>query len=263
MNDKKNLISLNNDAELINKNLIGIYRYFDIQKTQIAGANYYLLNTGYNYFLLNMIVLPNSVSSEAINEMEQVFKSQNLPFAWWVEEKNLSKHMINHFESRDYNYIDDVSGMIFELNSYQEKSFDIGDIVIKPINSLEEFKKWIDVLIICFGDEEINSLYINKLSEFLGNDNIFIPLAAYDDNKIVATSSIIFADNIAGFCNDATLPEYRNRRIASSLYHARFKILKKMQVPKVVIHTSSMTTSLAQKLGFQKVVNYKIYSQTV
>ncbi|ARD86994.1 acetyltransferase [Rickettsia bellii] len=57
------------------------------------------------------------------------------------------------------------------------------------------------------------------------------------------------------------MPEYRNRGISSSLYKARFKILKEMGVDKAVIQTSPMSTNLAQKLGFKKYTNYKIYCQ--
>ncbi|MEY4505399.1 MAG: hypothetical protein RL154_1700 [Pseudomonadota bacterium] len=261
MINKENLISSSNDSDLIDKNLIGIYQYFGIQKTQILGVNYYLLNTGCNHPLWNMILLPDSVNAEAIAEMEQVFKSQKLPFAWWVDEKNLSSDMQQHFQNGEYTDFGDVPGMVHELKDYQEKAWDIGDIVIKPVTKMEEFKKWLDVLIACFGNDEINSLYINKLMKFLGRNDIFIPLAAYNANKIVATSSIIFADGIAGFCNDATMPDYRNRGICSNLYNARFKILKKMGAEKAVIQTSPTATSLAQKLGFKKCKNYKIYSQ--
>ncbi|BBJ31374.1 hypothetical protein RAS_04830 [Rickettsia asiatica] len=134
---------------------------------------------------------------------------------------------------------------------------------IRIITGIEEYKEWIRVLIRSFGfSDDVYNIYFDNLSKFIGDNKVFIPLTAYEENKIVATASIIFANGIAGFYHDSTMPEYRNRGLASDLYIARSKILKEMGIDKVIIQTSPMATSLAEKLGFKKYTNYKIYCQS-
>ncbi|WP_355456700.1 GNAT family N-acetyltransferase [Rickettsia helvetica] len=134
---------------------------------------------------------------------------------------------------------------------------------IRIITGIEEYKEWIRVLIRSFGfSDDVYNIYFDNLSKFIGDNKVFVPLTAYEENKIVATASIIFANGIAGFYHDSTMPEYRNRGLASDLYIARFKILKEMGIDKVIIQTSPMATSLAEKLGFKKYTNYKIYCQS-
>ncbi|WP_341790992.1 acetyltransferase [Rickettsia endosymbiont of Gonocerus acuteangulatus] len=167
--------------------------------------------------------------------------------------------MLKHFEIGNYTNFSDVSGMVCELRNYYEQ---LDNQDIRVITEIKEFKKWIQALAQSFGfSDDVCDIYFNKLLKYIGDNKIFIPLAAYDRDKIIATDSIIFANNIAGFYNGSTLLEYRSRGISSSLYKSRFNILREIGVDKAVIQTSPMANGLAQKLGFKKYTNYKIYCQ--
>lgn len=251
---------MSNNADLVNQSLIGTFRYFGLQERQIDGINYYLIHTGCNHPLWNMIVLPDKVNVAQMDRMEEGFKLKSLPFAWWVDENNLSSEMLERFQNGKYADFGDVPGMVYELKDYHEQIIDNKNI--KIITEIEEYTKWVQVLAQGFGfSDDVCNIYIDKLSKFIGDNKIFIPLAVYEENKIVATASITFANGIAGFYNGSTMPEYRNRGLASNLYKARFNILKEMGIDKAIIQTSPMATSLAKKLGFKKYTNYKIYCQ--
>ncbi|NRB11471.1 MAG: GNAT family N-acetyltransferase [Rickettsiaceae bacterium] len=88
----------------------------------------------------------------------------------------------------------------------------------------------------------------------------FIAVGAYYNGQLVATASIVIDDDgIAGFYNDSTLEQYRNKGIATKLYHYRLKLIKNMGIKQAIVQTSPMATSLAKKVGFTQVTNYKIY----
>ncbi|QQV75195.1 hypothetical protein H6P87_00743 [Rickettsia tillamookensis] len=251
---------MSNNTDLVDQSLIGTFGYFGLQKMQMDKVNYYLIHTGCNHPLWNMIVLPDKVNVSQMDKMEEVFKLNALPFAWWVDEKNLSSEMLERFQKGKYTDFSDA-GMVCELKDYHEQNIDNKNIRI--ITEMEEYKEWVKVLAQGFGfSDDVCDVYIDKLSKFIGDNKVFIPLAAYEENKIVATASITFANGIAGFYHDSTMPEYRNRGLASDLHRARFKILKEMGVDKAIIQTSPMATSLAEKLGFKKYTNYKIYCQS-
>lgn len=250
------------DAKLVDKNLVGMFQYFGMQKTNIDGISYYLLNTKCKNALWNMICLPDAADILTINNMESTFKLQNVPFSWWIDKNKVSDNMISHFENSGYICFGDVPGMIIDLTNYQDKPTNINrDIHIKPITSIKDFVDWTKVLAKCFEfSDDVCDLYVDKLSSFLGKNNVFIPLAAYNGTKIVSTASIVFVDGVAGFYNDATLPEYRSRGIATTLYQVRAKMLKDLGIQKAVIQTSPMATTIAKRFGFTVVTNYKIYS---
>jgi hypothetical protein len=256
-----NDIALLEDTGLVDQNLIGMYKYFGIKKIKVQSANYYLLNTRCRDALWNMICLPDKLDYGVISNIENVFKKQKVPFSWWVDEKKISNDMRNLFQNKEYADFGCVPGMILNLADYPSKSVpSIGNIYIKPITNIKEYDCWIQVLAECFGfSNDVCNLYMDKLSSTLGKDNTFIPFGAYDGEKIVATASIIFVDGIAGFYNDSTLPQYRNSGIATTLYHTRAKMLKKLGVQKAVIQTSPMATNIARQFGFRIVTNYKIY----
>ncbi len=252
---------MSNNADLVDQSLIGTFRYFGLQEMQIDKVNYYLIHTGCNHPVWNMIVLPDKVNVAQMDRMEEGFKLKGLPFAWWVDKNNLSSEMLERFQNGKYADFGDVPGMVYELKDYHEQIIDNKNI--KIITEIEEYTKWVQVLAQGFGfSDDVYDVYFDKLSKFIGDNKVFIPLAAYEENKIVATASITFANGIAGFYHDSTMPEYRNRGLASNLYRARFNILKEMGIDKAVVQTSPMATSLAEKLGFKKYTNYKIYCQS-
>lgn len=103
---------MSNNTDLVDQSLIGTFRYFGLQEMQIDKANYYLIHTGCNHPLWNMIVLPDKVNTAQMDKMEEIFKLKNLPFAWWVDENNLSSEMLEHFQNGKYNDFGDVPGMV-------------------------------------------------------------------------------------------------------------------------------------------------------
>ncbi|GFY55685.1 acetyltransferase family protein [Trichonephila inaurata madagascariensis] len=136
--------------------------------------------------------------------MEEIFKLKSLPFVWWFEEDNLSSEMLERFQNGKYVDFGDVPGMAYNLKDYHEQTIDSKNI--KIITEIEEYKKWVQVLAQGFGfSDDVFDIYINKLSKFIRYNKTFIPLAAYEENKMVATASIVFANGIAGFYNGSTM----------------------------------------------------------
>ncbi|WP_341790991.1 hypothetical protein [Rickettsia endosymbiont of Gonocerus acuteangulatus] len=70
------------NAKLIDQSLIGTCQYFGLQEKQIDKAKYYLIHTGCNHPLWNMVVLPEQVTTDQMDQMEEIFRKQKLPFAW-------------------------------------------------------------------------------------------------------------------------------------------------------------------------------------
>lgn len=151
------------DVQLVDKNLIGMYRHFDIKNIKIGGTNYYLLNNKCESPLWNMICLTEAVSYPDIEEMESIFKAQNAPFTWWVDTRNISADMAKHFQKSEYIFFGDITGMVFNLEDYQSgTNKNPSTINIRKINDKKDFIKWAEVLSECFEFTEDVSKYIAK-----------------------------------------------------------------------------------------------------
>ncbi|MGX6960940.1 MAG: GNAT family N-acetyltransferase [Rickettsia endosymbiont of Pentastiridius leporinus] len=258
-----NSVDLMGDVELVDQHFIGMFEYFGLQKIEIDGTHYNLLNTGLNTPAWNGILLPNILDINQAHKIEEVFKEKNLPFTWVLNKKTLSPEILKYFQGNNYTHSGDLQGMVYELKNHHEQNIDINNKNIKVITEVEEFKEWLRVLLLSEtykSEEDVYNLFLEKLSKFIGTNNVFIPLAAYDNDKIIATISIFFANDIAGFCYTTTLPEYRKQGIAASLYEASFKILKEMGINKTVIKATPMATHLAESIGFKKCASYIGYT---
>lgn len=249
------------DSSIINKNLIKFYGLFGMTHISSTNNNYYYLNTGVQAALFNLICLPEIGDISAITQINKPFLEQNIPFGWWIEENKLTDEILNIFKPAQYKFLGDVPGMVLNLDSYEAPlETKLPNIEIKQIKDLDSFRKWSSVLAKSFDfDKDTEELYVETLPRYIKTGD-FIAIGAYYNDELVATASIFIDDDrIAGFYNASTLEQYRNKGIATMLHHYRLKTVKNMGIKQVIVQTSPMATSLAKKVGFKQVTNYKIY----
>jgi acetyltransferase (GNAT) family protein len=246
-------------ASLVNQNLITWLSFFNIEQISDLKNAYYRLNSGVPDALFNSIMLAKISDPTSITSITDFFKNKNLPYSWWMDEKDITQPLYNHFESEKYTFFGDVPGMFFDIAQYQIPNTK-QTAEIRKITDRETFKEWVHVVGQVFSlSPEAEQLYIDKLSPFLGQDDIFLAFGAYKDNKIVATSSIVTSNGIGGFYNMATLSDYRQQGYCHAMHHARLTHLKQNGIKTAVIQTSPMATNIALNIGFKPVINYKIY----
>jgi GNAT superfamily N-acetyltransferase len=255
METNKTTLFTKTDAELVSDNQIDLYRLFGIEEDKDC----YILKTGTDTPLLNLIILTQAVEATRINELNKIYLDEKINFGWWIDESKVTNNFLTNFQNDQYSLLVNVPGMVFDIDRYEPTEYN-KPADIRIIDTLNDFKEWLDVVGQVFSrlDQSSINLFMSKLSPLLGS-NIFIPIGAYIDGKLVATASIYIENSVGGFNYDATLEEYRGKGINSSLYKFRFDLLKKMGVKKAIVLNSPISSSLSKKAGFKPVANYKLF----
>ena len=254
--DTEDYMNHEDPSYAVSKSLVEFFGLLGMKKLHLSnGDSFYHLDTGLPDPLFNLICLPTISNIESIAEANKLFSNRNEPFCWLLQEEQVKKEILQHFQNDQYKFLGSFSGMELELANYQNSTTSqIPSIEIKQITSKKDFKEWAIIVAKVFG---LSREFEDTIIEILSPDVIVV--AAYSNGKMVATACAFVSDNIAGFYNGATLEEFRNKGISSALYHFRLSILKKMGIKKAVIQTSPMSKSIAQKVGFKPVTNYSFY----
>jgi hypothetical protein len=259
----KNQRDLLFEQSLVNANLIEMFTLFGLKKTEVCGKKYDLLQTGCLDSFFNIVCLPAITDLDEIENINRVFIGQKLPFCWLIDDSKISADLINNFKNDQYIFSGDIEGVFLDLTAYEDKALKSSlNITTSRIKTRKKFEEWVNIFYQSFGFHvSVAKLYFEKLSIFLENDeNIFIPLGAYDGGKLVAVISLFIKDGVVGFYDGATLPAYRKKNIFSQLACYGMQIAKQQGASKAVRHTAQTSASIARNLGFQKKVNYQLYN---
>ncbi|MES2215314.1 MAG: GNAT family N-acetyltransferase [Pseudomonadota bacterium] len=251
-------------ALALDENILSFDACFGIKRDASLDKAYILNTKCTSGPLFNGILIPRNFTIDNIPTLEREFRELKLPFSWWIEEEHCTLEIQNYFAQNNYINLGNIVGMALDVTTYtkpNEEQSILDNIQIKIIDNIKQFEEWLDVLSVSFefGDD-VKNAYIKYLSKYLGALDKFIPLGAYDGNKMVATASMLLTNKVAGFYNDATLPGYRNRGIATALYHNRLELCKKYSSEIAIIQTSQQAKKIANRVGFNIVKEYKLYA---
>ncbi len=235
-----------------------------MEKHTLENDTYYFLNSRVENFFFNLVCTPHLSDASHIDNINQEFKSQRLPFCWWIDEDQVPLEVIKYFQNADYVFFGKVGGMFLDLKNYKSTFPPLDSkIRIAPITNSNAFKEWASVLATSFDfTENTQNLYLKNLSRFLGQIDTFIPIGAYYEDILIATASLYIKDGVGGFYSEATLEPYKTENVCLALYHFRAQLLKDRGIQKAVIQSNPTAIPLAKKIGFQPVINYSIYYAT-
>jgi hypothetical protein len=249
------------EAQLVNHNLIEAFIPFGLSEQISPYGKYYFIKTGGRDTLFNAIFLPEISDPNTIEDLNQQFRKDNLPFCWWIDISKVAPEILQYFEQTPgYGPLYKGAGMYLDLDKHEEQRFHLDTkIKIRIINGQKELEEWVRTLAPSFEfTEDAQNLYLRSLPPLITKDE-FIPIGAYYEDKLVGTASIFIKDGVAGFYDDTTMEAYRHHGICTALYHFRIQLLRQLGLQQAVVQTSPMATSLAKKVGFQQVVDYRVY----
>lgn len=204
---------------------------------------------------VSQIKLNGNSSLKIINNFEEFFKKIDVNPAIQISSFDDSKEIEEHVIDRGYNLYDELIVMNYKLNS---DKYDIPNNIRKI--KFNEINKWCDACIDCFEIE--NSWKIEMKDKvnnlFLRNDIVF--LGNFDDDKITGIASI-YSNKISGLYFLGTIPEVRNRGIASLIIKEIINECKNNNVEFLCLQTlkSAKLEEYYSKKGFRTKYIKKIY----
>jgi len=196
-----------------------------------------------------------ATADEQIEEALTHFRSRNLPMIWWTGPATkpgdlgarLEAHGLVHDEP-------ETPGMALDLLTLNEDMPIPSGITIEPINDIETYRTYGEVLVAGFGMPDfVGQAFVDILASAGFSKNA--PWRAYLgclDDKPIATSLLSLVGGVAGIYNVATLAEARGTGIGAAMTLAPLREARQMGYRAGILQSSTLGVNVYRRLGFRE-----------
>ena len=195
---------------------------------------------------------PSQADEDFIQETIQYFKERRVGiFTCWLE-PNLNRSDWESFLANfGFGFSDGTPGMAVDLLILPKSPSITDGLEIHIVEDETELRTWAHIFTLGYG---LPADWENKIFELwfrLGFDFPIQNYLGYLDGKPVSTSTVFYADGVAGIYDVATLPEARGRGLGTALTMAPLLDASQAGYRIGILQSSEMGFSVYQKMGFQ------------
>lgn len=201
-----------------------------------------------------------STVSDRINHVVKLFQSQNLPFSWWVGERDTPDTLEQELVRHGLNPKEDEIGMYLFLDKIQ-LSLKIPELSIRRVIDKPGLKDFAAVLTSIGTSPDIFEQLFNKIPQALYAEGAPYEIyVGYLNREPVVTGILVLHANVGGIYYIMTHPEHRRKG-----YGTEMMVFLLMRIKKNGYHLSTLQASpsgrnLYQRLGFKPICRYIEYA---
>lgn len=213
----------------------------------------------FNYVIFAKFTKENVL--EKATHIIQLFKTQNLPFSWWIGESDSPSTLSNTLLNLGLTFKEQDAGMFLALENFSNASFETPPLEFQKIHSLQGLKDFSQVLIDLGGNVQIFDLIYKKIPlHLLQKDSPFEMHIAYLDKKPIVTGILVFHENVAGIYYIATVKNQRKKGYGTAMMQYLLNRAKTKGFSSAVLQSSHEGKNLYQRLGFTQCCVFNEYS---
>lgn len=197
---------------------------------------------------------------ERISHVLGLFKSKNLPFSWWVSERDTPKPLSSLLEGQGLSPKEDDIGMSLSLNS---RTFTrrIDDLYIKQTLNQIALKDFADILVSVGRSTQVYEKVFNQIpSSLYGEGSPLEIYVGYVEEMPIVTGVLVLHANVAGIYYVMTRPEYRKRGYGTEMMISLLMRAKEKGYHMATLQASASGRGLYQKLGFESQCRFVEYA---
>lgn len=263
MNTKSNIQTDLSEVALVSAirgNLSGFFRFMTRKLPTSDGfendkfARWYtaLSHPWFNGFVCSAI--PSQADDDFIRESIEYFKERQVGiFTCWLEPHLNRSDWESFLANYDFGFSDGTPGMAMDLHTLPQSPSMTDGLDIHIVEDEAEMRTWAHVFTLGYGMPADWESAIFKLWFSLGLDFPVQNYLGYLDGKPISTSTVFYADGVAGIYDVATLPEARGRGLGTALTLAPLLDAREEGYRIGVLQSSEMGFSVYQKMGFKHV----------
>ena len=179
-------------------------------------------------------------------------RARNCPFRWWVTPSSRPEGLGFMLQARGLRHAYDAPGMIADLTTVPLDVQPPRGITVARLRNAEELTDWLNVFTIAFSAPEHDIAIWRDAYERLGfgDDNPWQHFVAFEDERPLATTSVLVEGDLAGIYFVATLPEARGRGIGSAVTRAAMRYARDAGATRAALQSSDVGFSVYRGLGF-------------
>ncbi len=180
-------------------------------------------------------------------------RKRSVPVQWWTGKDTQPDNLVEKLVAHGFNHQGDGAGMAVDLLAMNENAPQPDDFKIIEVKDEDTLKTWCHVTCIGFGIPEQAE---PALFEWFSTDiRLNQPLKCYLgiwQGKPVATSSVFFAEGVAGIYFVATVPEARCHGIGFAVTRRPLLEAREMGYRAGILQASKMGVPVYRRMGFKE-----------
>jgi ribosomal protein S18 acetylase RimI-like enzyme len=182
--------------------------------------------------------------------------THTVPFSWSINPVLITPNMSALLKAKGFSK-ETVTVMVHTLQNIATS--EIPSLCVKPIGG-NEVQSWLTVFNTVFGENDpaFTQAYCDVMHRDVSNNAAVEYYAGYSDAKIVSTGTVFLCSTYGLIANIATLPEHRNKGLATRVTTALLKRAREKGL-KYAFLTTDNAAKLYAKMGFKKVMEMDNY----
>ncbi|CEK11097.1 GNAT family N-acetyltransferase [Legionella hackeliae] len=207
--------------------------------------------TGVPVASLNIVFVRSPIENlnHFLNECNHFFSTKQLPWAAVFSTPHLEQSLDDYIANTSFTSCENAIAMWLDLNTVRTFIPNEG-LLVKTTDS--QLKEWSQPLIEAFhSTAELTSLYQSTHEYALEKKAQLHHLSLYVDNKLIASLTLSFHNNLARIDDFGTLPAYQKQGYGTYLLHFALETAKNLGADFCFLEAAEAGLSLYLKMGFE------------
>lgn len=201
-----------------------------------------------------------SAVGDRITHVLKLFQSLNLPFSWWVSERDTPDTLEEELVRHGLNPKEDDIGMYLFLNKAQ-LSLKVHELSIQRVIEKPALKDFAAVMTSIGGSPDIYRQFFNKIPSMLYAEGAPYEIyVGYLNQEPVVTGILVLHANVGGIYYIMTNPAHRRKGYGTEMMVFLLMCAKERGYHLSTLQASASGRNLYQRLGFQQICRFVEYA---
>lgn len=195
---------------------------------------------------------------DEIMEVIDFYSSKGLPFLWMVSPKDSPPDLPHRLEESGF-VRSGSPGMAIDLRRLKAPESPPG-FRLKKVQDEESLTDYSMLMPQAFGFDELSKQAVSRWIRGIGLHENLSHYIGYLDDKPVTSSSVFYADGVAGLYCVASMPEARGKGLGSLMSAVPLLAAREEGYNAGVLHSTLMAHGVYLRLGFKDICELVNYS---
>jgi ribosomal protein S18 acetylase RimI-like enzyme len=196
---------------------------------------------------------------EKINIVEKFFKQRRIGWSWIVNSTARPITLPHYLRQHNLSFLDEFPTLYFDLDNAFEQP-QTTTFTVSEAAATDELHEWIKPVCASFGSSDNGEGFrLLSAKQAHGPGTVFHHFMVYQQNEVMASGTLYTGPESAMIHNLATMPDHRNKGLATLLTLYSMQEAKKLGYKHCFLNSSESGLNLYRRIGFKIYTTSEIY----